>query len=610
MSHRVKSGRNSGGSAGKTRGTPTRDEVDALISLHRAGRAQELIEAAERFTRRWSRLAFGWNVLAEARRMNGDLQASEKACERAARVEPRNAEARNNLGNTLRDAGRLEEAVAAYSKAVRLKPELGPAHFNLGHVLRDLGRFGEAVDAYRQAESLEPGASRISFNLGVVLRMAGRLDEAETAYRRALALRPDYPEAHYNLGNLLSDTNRLDEAEIEYRRALEPRPEYAAAHNNLAKVMIALGRFDEAACECRSTLAFEPDNPRACLHLAEARRFRPGDPDLALIERALAHGDLPDDGLAHVHYAVAKAYADIGESAGRVFESYAKGARLWRSTLTYDVADDERLFEAIAAAFPADAAGESRDRGDPTSTPVFIVGMPRSGTSLVEQILASHPRVHGAGERSDLDQLVDATGQVEGRPFPAWVEAAPAATFADLGGRYRAAVIDPAGEVARVTDKMPGNFRYLGLIRDMLPNARVIHVSRDPVDTCLSCFMHLFAGVHAYSYDLSELGRYYRAYAGLMAHWRRVLPGDFLHEVRYEELVSDPGSQVARLLDHCGLEWDAACLDFHRSERAVRTVSATQVRRPMYRSSIGRWKPYREHLQPLFEALGDLAPDG
>jgi len=237
------------------------------------------------------------------------------------------------------------------------------------------------------------------------------------------------------------------------------------------------------------------------------------------------------------------------------------------------------------------------------------VGMPRSGTSLVEQILASHPQVHGAGERRDLGAVIADRDARLGRAFPGWVAGLEPADAGEIGRAYCAALIDPAIEARRITDKLPGNFAHCGLIAAALPRARIVHVRRDPVDTCLSCFSYRFAGRQAFSYDLGELGRYYRAYDALMAHWREVLsPARFL-ELDYEQLVASPREQIERLLAHCGLEWDDACLAFHENARAVRTASAGQVRQPLYSSAVGRWRRFEDELQPLLAALGPLAPE-
>jgi len=621
---------------------PARAEVEGLIQLYRAGRLREAVEAAQRFTGRWPGVAVGWNVLAASRQAAGDLDEAASAYRRALDLEPGNAEARNNLGVVLTALGRPEDAAAAHREALRIKPDVPPWHYNLGmaleaqgrpreavacyrraiaidaafadahnrlgNVLRELGAVDEAEACYRRVLELQPGGAEVHGNLGNLLADQGRLGEAEASYRRALELRPDFAEGYGNLGNLLRERGRMDEAEAAFRKALELRPDLVWVHDNLGNALADLGRLDDAVAAYRRALALRPDDAVVRHHLAMARRFGPGDPDLAAIETALAREDLPSNDRMHLEYAAGKACEDLGDDPDRTFGHYREGARLRRDTIEYDGGDDEALFAAIERAFDAGHRTSPEGAGHPSEAPVFIVGMPRSGTSLVEQMLASHPRVHGAGERRDLARLVASVDRSLGRGFPDWIADIPAGEYTRLGREYCEAVVDPAGDVARVTDKMPDNFMYLGLIRDILPNARVIHVVRDPVDTCLSCFTHLFGGLHAYSYDLGELGRYYRAHARLMDHWRGVLPEGFMLDVRYEELVSDPEAQVARLLDHCGLEWDPACMDFHRTERAVRTVSAAQVRQPLYRRSIGRWKPYRAHLQPLLAALGDLAP--
>lgn len=658
-------------------GQPAQADVDALIGLYRAGRLDEAVAAAGRFTRRWPRVAVGWNVLAASHQAAGRPAEAAEAYRRAVRLEPGNPDAHNNHGLVLWLLGRSGEAEAAYRRALEARPAFPEARFNLGLVLADLGRddeaeacfqavledrpgFADAANAlgnlyrgrgrladaeaaYRRALAQRPGYAEVESNLGEVLRAQGRVDEAIAAFGRALKRRPGYAEAHsnlglaladagrprdaaaayrralefapqrveigVNLGRALRDQGRLDEAERAYRDVLDARPESADAWTGLGNLLADRGRLDEAIRAYRRALELEPDNARLHYHLAAVKRFTPGDPDLETLERHLgAASERPAADGAYLHYAAAKAHADAGADPDRVFGHYAAGARLWRSTLDYDVAADEALFAAIAATFDGTGAASPAGPGE-AAAPIFIVGMPRSGTTLVEQMLASHPRVHGAGERPDLDRIVAAESRARGRSFPGWVAGLAPDEVAALRRRYGEAVIDPVTGADRITDKMPANFRYLGLVATMLPEARVVHVRRSPADTCVSCFTYLFAGRQAFSYDLAELGRYYRAYDALMAHWRAVLPDGFMLEVHYEDLVGEPERELRRLLAHCGLDWDAGCLDFHRSERAVETASAAQVRQPLYRDAIGRWRAYRAHLGPLLEALGPLAPD-
>jgi Sulfotransferase family len=274
--------------------------------------------------------------------------------------------------------------------------------------------------------------------------------------------------------------------------------------------------------------------------------------------------------------------------------------------VSYDEKAAVGFFDRIEAVFTPALTRDKKGLGESSSRPIFVIGMPRSGTTLVEQILASHPAVHGAGELSALDTVVQSVRGPGNTPtaFPEFVTAADGPALRRIGLSYLAELqrIAPDGE--RVTDKMPSNYYYAGLIHLALPNAKIIHCVRDPVDTCVSCYSKLFSGAQIHTYDLAELGRYYRRYERLMAHWRRVLPKGRILDVRYEDVVADLEGQARRILAYCALPWDDRCLAFHRTERPVRTASATQVRRPIYNTAVGRWRAYADDLGPLLAALG------
>ena len=521
---------------------------------------------------------------------------------------PRLGEAHNRLGNVLMAQGRMEEALAAYDQAVAIDPDHAGFQTNRGNVLTELHRLQEAEAAYRRALELQPDDPGIHNNLGNLLRRRGKLADAEEIARAGLAQDAHRTDLLMQLAATLRELGRVDEAIGLCREAVAIDPEQPEVHNALANALADGGRFDEADAAYRQALKLRPEYTEAVYHLAILRR--PADPaaELAAVQVRLEQRGWSAAEAASLYYAAGKLAADAGEAPERIFGYYREGARLCRQTFDYDVGADERRFAAIARAFPRERIEVLAGAGHDSDVPVFIVGMPRSGTSLIEQILASHPRVHGAGERRDLGTVVaDYDGRF-GQAFPEWIESLDGATTAQIGRRYCGSLIDPAIEADRVTDKLPGNFVHCGLIAAALPHARIVHVRRDPVDTCLSCFSYLFAGRQAFTYDLEELGRYYRAYHGLMAHWREVLSPEQLLEIDYEALVAEPESEVARLLAHCGLDWDNACLAFHRNERSVRTASATQVRQPLYASAVGRWRRYQDELQPLLEALGPLAP--
>ena len=319
----------------------------------------------------------------------------------------------------------------------------------------------------------------------------------------------------------------------------------------------------------------------------------------------IGEGDiLSETDRTQLHFAVAKAYADL-ERHREAFDHMLRGNKLKRGKIEYDEPANLALFDEIIGTVTKKLMREKKGQGASSKVPVFILGMPRSGTTLVEQILSSHPQVFGAGELREMHEVTQAMRRPDGSewPFPGFVPSMTAKELRAFGEEYVRRVQALAPEASRVTDKMPSNFYYVGLIHLAMPNARIIHTMRDPIDTCLSCFSKLFSHEQNHTYDLGELGRFYRAYERLMAHWREILPKGVMIDVRYEDVVADLETQARRIIAHAGLEWDEACLAFHRNKRPVKTASATQVRRPIYKSSIGRWKPYEDLLAPLLKEL-------
>lgn len=487
-------------------------------------------------------------------------------------------------------------------------PDSGFAWKVLGAALQVQGK--DSLAALQQAAELLPGDAVTHYNLGNILHERGRLNEAESSYRRALQLVPNGADTHVNLGKTLQDMGRIAEAESSYRRALQIKPDHAEALNNLGEILMASGRMDEAEISLRRALQIRPDYLKVRLSLASVRKVKADDENFAAlvaVEESAQNGALPLSGEEAVclHFALGKSYGDLGEHA-RAFPHFLEGNRLQRATFDYRPEWVAQHFAAIMRNFDAATLERLRGAGDASTLPIFVLGMPRSGTTLVEQIIASHPAVHGAGELPDLTAIL--RREVAGATFPDNLHSLDQARLSAWGADYVAGLQRRAPAAQRITDKMPANFLALGLIHLMLPKAKIIHVRRNPADTCLSCFTTLFNHGQQHTYDLAELGRYYADYERLMAHWRRVLPEGAFFEVRYEDIVADQESQARRLIEYCGLAWDDACRDFHRNTRAVHTASMTQVRQPIYTSSVERWRPYEKFLGPLFDALGDLAP--
>ena len=531
----------------------------------------------------------------------GDLDAAAASFALALADRPHYAEAHNSLGIVLARQGKISEAVASFGRAVAWRPDYAEAHNNLGIALAKQGKISEAGASFGRAVAYRPEYAEAHNNLGIALAKQGKLDAATASYQCALIQRPNYVEAHNNLGNALLDQDRLDEAAGSFERALAIRPDCPDAHHGLSIARKYQGRLDEAMASCERALT-NTAHGKVYLNLAELKRFTPEDRHLAAMED-LARDKTPRSTESQVAlcFALGKAYDDC-DAHDRAFACFRHGNALKRQQFVYDEAATLDRMKRTRMVFNSGLMAAMRGQGIPASEPIFILGMPRSGSSLVEQILASHPQVFGAGERSEFHQLANNCGLPNS--YPEAVTDLSADELQNLATLYLTHLRARAPGAARITDKLPLNFLYAGLIHLALPNARIIHIRRNAADTCLSCFCKLFNGEQRYTFELAELGRYYRAYQRLMDHWRNEIPASVLLEVDYEALVTDLAGQARRILGHCGLEWDAACLSFQATQRAVRTASAVQVRQDLRARSIGRWRHYAQHLQPLLQELG------
>jgi tetratricopeptide (TPR) repeat protein len=531
-----------------------------------------------------------------------DALASFKA---ALAFKPGYAEALNNRANVLMELGRPAEALASYDTALTFRPDYVEALNNRAYVLTELGRPAEALASCDAALALKPDYAEALNNRGNALRDLKRPVEALTSFDAALALKPNYVEALSNRGIALVELGRPQDALASYDRALAVKPDYAEAYDNKGVLLAELGSFNDAMDAIERALKFAPRRVRSYYHLTLFKRMMPGDPRFqAMEELARDMPSLAEHEQIDLHFALGKAFADV-EDHERSFQHLLNGSALKRKQTIYDETTTLEILERMRAVFTSERVQANEHRGDPSAVPVFIVGMPRSGTTLVEQILASHPGIFGAGEIGDFDHAIAGLDGAAGNALhsPEVVSSMSGEQFRQLGANYVDRVRGMAPEAVRIINKTPGNFRLAGLIHLALPNARIIHVRRDPVDTCLSCFSKRFVENLPYTYDLQELGRYYRAYEALMAHWRSVLPQNVMLDMQYEELLVDLEGQGRRIVKHCGLEWDARCLDFHRNKRPVRTASLTQVRQPIYTSSVGRWRSYERFLGPLLAEL-------
>ncbi|THD48276.1 MAG: sulfotransferase family protein [Bradyrhizobium sp.] len=574
------------------------------------GRNEEAIRLMSAALKVNRRLPLTLTNLGLALERTGQPAKALAAYDEAIAVKPDYAPALNNRGLALLAAGRIADALASFDKALAIDANYVDALSNRGLVLLELNRREAALASFDRAVTINPNHPDALANRGRALLELGRPDAALASLERALAIHPGHALALNHRGGALTELGREEEAMASFERALALRPDFAEAHENKASALAQRGRMAEAAAAIDKAIAVAPRRARAYFLSTTFAKVKPGDPRVQAMEKlAQEQNALPVNEQIDLNFALAKAHRDLGDPA-RAFPRLVEGARLRRGTIAYDETRALQGFERARATFTRELMERASGGGDASRLPVFIIGMPRSGTTLIEQILAAHPKVFAAGEIGDFDKAVEAlrTKETIATPYPELVRELSAAQFSALGADYLRRIRALSSAAERITNKTPENFTFLGLIRLALPKAQIIHVRRDPVDTCFSIFSQNFAqGGVPYAYDLGEIGRIYRAYESLMEHWRMVLPADAMLELRYEDVVADLETQARRLVAHCGLEWDPRCLAFQNAERPVRTASIAEVRQPIYASSVGRWRAYEAFLGPLFEALGPSA---
>jgi predicted O-linked N-acetylglucosamine transferase (SPINDLY family) len=567
------------------------DALNALAALMNTDRAVELESKSRDLLNRHPTSGVIWQILGISLARQG--KDALDAVERAARLLPDDAGAQINLGNALGRLGRLDEAVQAFRRGLALNPHYAEAHETLGNALLELGRYADAVASYRRALDIAPRVAATHNNLGSALRALGMLDDAVACFRRAIVLEPNLDEAHCNLGIALRLMGRTDDAQAACRRALEISPRSTTAWMALAEAHADEGRFSEAQNLLEHVIAIAPDSPEAWAGIVRLRKMTSMDTEWAARAQRIVDGPLPSRQQIVLRYAMGKYFDDLREFE-RAYENFQRANELTkRRRDKHDRGQLTQIVDGIIRSFDREWLSRTRVDSNPSRVPVIIVGMLRSGTTLAEQILASHPGVFGAGELTfwSMASPMNATSTA--------VDAPGRETLPGLARDYLQLLRNRSGGALRVVDKMPTNFAFLGLIRAALPNARIIHMHRHPLDNCLSIYCQHFESAVSYANDLEDLAHYYTEYRRLMNHWESVLPEGAILNVPYESLVGDQEAWTRAMLTFIGLPWDARCLDFHRTHRSVVTASKWQVRQKINGSSIGRWRNYEKFMEPL-----------
>ena len=543
----------------------SKEQVNSVMALYSSGQIQEAIDKIKALNNDYPNVPLLFNLLGACYISLGQLDSAAKMFETAIAIKSDYAEAHFNLGVTFKEMGQLDAAVESYKKAVAFLPNYPEAHNNLGNVYDELGQREDAIESYEWA----------------------------------IAYKTDYAQAHYNLGSIFSNFEQMI-AVKHFQNAIAIDPNYTIAHFNLARSFRNLGFVDDAIKSYGDVIAIEPDFVDAHKNLSAMKKFTKNDSQISTMQSLIVKSDLSLSDRISLNFALAKVNEDL-ENHDELFKFLHEGNQLRKKELNYSIDIDQKLMSNIKKVFKSSLSEIKKTSYKPTTiSPIFIVGMPRSGTSLVEQIISNHQQVFGAGELDTISKLfypLIKKQSVEGK------NVFTQKTLLSIRQQYLDSLASLNVDEKFITDKMPMNFRFIGYILSAFPEAKIVHMKRDPVAICWSIYKNYFKNFgHGYSHNFEDLVAYYSLYEDLMAFWREFYPSQ-IYDMSYENLTTNQEVEIKKLLEYCGLEWDENCLNFHTNDRAVRTRSALQVRKKMYQGSSDAWKKYEAHLKPLINGL-------
>ena len=533
--------------------------IESLVKLYNNGQLELVIEKAQEITNKYPETFMAWNILGVA----------------AAR------------------AKKLDQAVYSFLKVTLIKPDYPDGFYNMGNALKDQGKLEEAVESYKKAISCKSNYPEAFYNMGMAYKNQDKTENAIQAFQRAIKLKPDYVEAHNNLGNVFQEQGNQTEAVISYKKAISITPDYAKGYKNLGNALGEQGKLNEAIAAFEKALLIRPNYAEAHRNLSSLIKYKSNSSQVKLVSKLLKHPGLEGADRCHLNYAYAKMNEDLG-NLGAAFTNYVSGGAIRQTLIEYDQKRDERFFEKTKTTLPKLKQIDFNSGNEPRNlTPIFILGMPRSGTTLLEQIISAHSEVRGAGELKDLGQL--------GGMISLGNQSASLEKLLEVRKSYLQKLSRLSGGKKFVTDKMPQNFLYIGLISTVFPEAKIIHVRRDPAATCWSNFKNYFsADGLGYSYNLKDTVRYFKLYQDLMNFWDKTL--DFkIYDLNYEALTVHQEKETKRLIEYLELDWDEACLAPQKNKRNIRTASQLQIRKKVYKGSSDVWRKFRPHLNGVFD---------
>ena len=580
---------------------PPQSNIQSIVSLYSNGQTQEALVDIEALVKDFPNSPLLYNIRAACYKANNQMDDSVKDYEKAITLKPDYAEAYYNLGVTLRELGQIDAAKKSYEKALAIKHEYPGAHNNLGSILLDLGLIDSAVDHFEWAVAFKPDYAEALNNLGIVEHQQGKFYQAIKNLEKAINIQPNYVQAHSNLGNTLQDLGQHDAAMTCYEKAVAINPNHAPYYIDIGLVYHEKGQIDDAIKFYEKSLAINPNIAYAYDNLCNIKKYTINKKQITKMQTLLSSDKLSLSDRRYLCFALAKVNENL-DNQDELFKYLHEANRLRKQELNYSLDSSKTLFSSVKEMFSSAYSDIGRSLSSEPSTfkPIFIVGMPRSGTTLVEQIISSHHAVHGAGELSSLTKII---GPIAANHVNQGMNKLPEKAFLSIREQYFDVLSNLNVPESVITDKLPGNFLYIGFILTAFPGAKIVHMKRDARAICWSIYKANFIkAVNGYSYNIDDLTGFYGLYADLMDFWHQLFPGK-IYDMCYEDLTINQEEETRKLLQYCELDWDENCLSFDKNKRTVKTLSSLQVREKMYQGSSEAWKKYKSHLKPLIKAL-------
>lgn len=536
-------------------------ELDSLGQMYNKGSFSSVIKKANSIIKHSPKEVSIWEVLGAAHRGLGNIKEASAAFKTVVELNPYYAEGHNNLGVAFQDQGKYEESIECFTKALYIKSNYAEAHNNLGNSLKD----------------------------------QGNLEKAIAAYEKAISCRPNYAAAYSNKGRALHENDNLEKADYALKKSISINPKNFSAFNNLGLLHKDQGKIDEAINSFEQAISLNRNFISAHLNLSTLKKYRPGDPQINIVDGLLSKSNLSEHDRSRLFYVSAKIQEDLGDYK-QAFDCYVAGGNLRKKILSYELKQDQLLFSQIKISSSKFKEYQLKiPRDDISNFPIFILGMPRSGTSLVEQILSSHSQIHGAGELPFLAQY--------GESLSYGLHDLSQENLLGVRNDYLTQLSNLSSDKKFITDKMPHNFLHIGLILNIFPEAKIIHVKRDPAATCWSNFKQYFAARNlGYSYNINDTVEYFKLYLDLMNYWNQHF-GSLIYDLDYEKLTTDTLVESKKVIKYLNLNWENACLKPHKNTRSVKTASQQQVRRKVYTGSSEAWRKFLPFLSNSFDDL-------